>query len=231
MDRATAYSILRDSLTNLQQRRGQVTLADLEAEVINNVCLAILRKEKQAQQNKKSIEELFSVALSSIQLVVPYTQAFTEAAALLSDKYRDREATMAIFGVQQNIAWEGMWDYLREYFQKNHGIQIDSEATSAHTFYSLVHRRYENGSLTAESKVERTINFSFIGNDHEEVLVSIEPTLSPKKGYLIEKSSSFKKYKGYDPDYLFTIHFGDFDEVERFILEMPKRLLMIEYFE
>lgn len=216
MDRATAYNVLRNGLINLQRRKGQVTVSDLEAEVINNICLALLSQGSQA---------------SYIHLIAPYTQAFTEAAALLSEKYRDREAAMAVIGVQQNLAWEGMWDYLRDYYQKNHGIQIDSEVTSSQTFYSTSHKRYEKEILVADTKADRTINLSFIGSRRSDVLISIEPTLSPKKARLLSESNSILKYEGYDPDYRFIVEFGTFDEIEKFVLEMPNRELRIEYYQ
>ena len=229
MDRATAYAILKESIINLQHRRGQITLSDVEAEVINNACLAILRRRREITNNASNIEDIFKGVISSVQEVVPYTQAFTEAAALLFSDYRDKEAVTAIMGIQQNVAWEGMWDYLRDYFQKNHGLSIDTIETTSTIFYSTSHKRYENGVLVADSKADRTINISFI--EDREIIVSIEPSLSPKNGYLIDQTGNQKKFKGHDPDYLFIVNMDSFDEVESFILEMPNRNLRIHYFE
>jgi len=211
MDTQKAKQILSQSITNLQSRRGQITMADIEAEVINNACLAILKNK--------------DIANSMI-----YANHFTEAASELISQYSEREAVSAMMGIPQNIQWEGMWDFLRDYFQKNHGIQIDNIETTQSIFYSTKHKRYENGVLTLESEVERTINISFI-NDKKEILVSIEPSLSPKRGYVINKSQNQIQFKGFDPDYLFTLTFDTFDEVETFVLEMPNRSLKIIYFE
>ena len=123
-----------------------------------------------------------------------------------------------------------MWDFLRDYFQKNHGVQIDEVETTPLIFYSTKHKRYENGNLVSESEVERTINLSFI-DDKEELIVSIEPSLSPKKSHQISNNGNEIKFKGYDPDYMFIVRLDDFDEVEQFTLEMPNRNLKIIYFE
>jgi len=231
MNKETAKQILSKSISNLQERRGDLTVGDIEAEVINNACLYILKNQKEKTQGSKTIEEMFLGALDATKDFVPFAQAFTEAAMELFPRhYTEKEAIPATFGIQQNIAWEGMWDHLRNYFQKNHGIQIDNVETTPTTFYSTSHKRYENNSLTSESEVERTINLSFIDNN-KEIIVSIEPSLSPKKGYLISQEDKELKYKGYDADYLFSIRLDDFDEVETFILEMPNRNLKIVYFE
>lgn len=211
MNKESAKQVLAQSITNLQNRRGQITMADVEAEVINNACLNILK-------NKDT------------QNAIIYAQIFTESAQELIPQYSERESMSALMGIQQNVLWDGMWDFLRDYFQKNHGIQIDDVETEPAIFYSNKHKRYENNSLVSESEVERTINLNFI--DNKEVLViGIAPSLSPKKSYKLERNGNSVKYKGDDPDYLFTVTYDDFDEVEQFTLEMPNRGLKIVYFE
>ncbi len=231
MDKEEAKRILLRSVLNLQERRGDITIGDLEAEVINNACLYILKNQKEHMSKSKSIEEIFLSALNSVTDFVPYAQAFTEAAMELFPRhYTENEAIIANLGIQQNIAWEGMWDHLRNYFQKNHGLQIDNVETTPTTFYSTNHKRFENNTLISESDVARTINLSFIDNK-QEIIVSIEPSLSPKKAYLISNENRKLKYKGYDPDYLFIITLDEFKEIEIFTLEMPNRNLKIMYFE
>lgn len=231
MNKNQAKQHLIQSISNLQQRRGNLTVADLETEVINNTCLFVLKNQKDKMRQGKTIEEMFLGALNSTQDFIPITSAFTEAAMeLFPGQYTEQHAIMATMGVQQNVAWEGMWDFLRDYFQKNHGIQIDETETEAAIFYSTKHKRYENGVLVSESEVERTINLNFI-DDNQELIVSIEPSLSPKKSHLISNNNNILKYKGFDPDYLFTVNLDDFDEVEQFTLEMPNRNLKIVYFE
>lgn len=211
MNKESAKQVLAQSITNLQNRRGQITMADVEAEVINNACLNILK-------NKDT------------QNAIIYAQIFTESAQELIPQYSEKESLSALMGIQQNVLWDGMWDFLRDYFQKNHGIQIDEVNTEPAIFYSNKHKRYKNNSLVSESEVERTINLNFI--DNKEVLViGIAPSLSPKKSHKLERNGNNVKYKGDDPDYLFTVTYDDFNEVEQFTLEMPNRGLKIVYFE
>lgn len=211
MNKETAKQLLAQSITNLQNRRGQITMADVEAEVINNACLNILKNE-------------------DTQNAIIYAQLFTESAQELIPQYSEKESMSALMGIQQNVLWDGMWDFLRDYFQKNHGIQIDEVETEPIIFYSNKHKRYENNSLVSESEVERTINLNFIDNK-DLLVVGIAPSLSPKKSYKLESNGNSVKYKGDDPDYLFTVKYDDFDEVEQFTLEMPNRGLKIIYFE
>ena len=231
MDKETAKQILIQSVSNLQKRRGGITSEDLEAEVINNACLAIITKRKEKTSKAKDIQEMFLDILNSTKDIVPYSQSFTEAAMeLFPQYYTVNEAIIATQGISTNVMWEGMWDFLRDYFQKNHGIKIDEVETVPLIFYSTKHRRYENENLVSESEVERTLNIRFI-DDKDEVMVSIEPTLSPKKGYLVKREENYLQYQGYDSDYLFTIYFDSFDEVESFIMEMPGRRLKLIYLE
>jgi hypothetical protein len=211
MNLETAKQILAQSITDLQNRRGQITMVDVEAEVINNACLSILKNKE-------------------IHKTPEYSSSFTTAASQLISQYSQQHTVAAIMAISQNVQWEGMWNFLKDYFQKNHGIQIDAVATTPTIFYSTKHKRYENGNLITESKEKRIININFI-NDKKEILISIEPSLSPKKGYVIFRNQSAIQFKGFDPDYLFTITFDFFDEVETFILEMPNRNLKIIYVE
>lgn len=211
MDIQKAKQILSQSITNLHSRRGQITIDDVAAEVINQACLFILKNDK--------VNEAYH-----------YSVIFNDAAKELIPQYTEKYIANALIGIPMNVQWEGMWDFLRDYFQKNHGIQIDNIETTPAIFYSTKHKRYENGILISESEVERTINISFI-NDKKEIVVSIEPSLSPKKGYIINKAQNQMQFKGFDPDYLFTLTFDIFDEVETVVLEMPNRSLKIIYFE
>lgn len=226
-----AKQILTKSITNLQNRRGQITLSDIEAEVINNACLYILKNHNEQVKKVNDVSQIGLVFADNLRLHENIATFFIYAGIeLFPNNYGSEEANHAKPSVIQNISWSGMWDFLRDYFQKNHGIQIDSIETSPSIFYSTKHKRYENGQLVSESEVERTINISFI-KDKKEIIVSIEPALSPKSGYAISKSTNQLKFKGFDPDYLFTLNFDSFDEVEIFTLEMPNRNLKIVYYE
>ena len=115
-------------------------------------------------------------------------------------------------------------------FRSNHGVEINEVTTSiTKVFSSIRHERFENNILVSESEVDRVININFDNEDN--ILVSIAPSLSPKKAALKSESENKKTYIGFDTDYSFIIDFDDFDEIETFTLEMPNRHLKIVYYE
>jgi hypothetical protein len=231
MDKQTAIKILNDSIVDLERRRGEIFIADIEAEVINNTCLAFLKHSKEAAKNSRTLEGMFSEILKTYSDYPNYIKIFTEAAMeLFPEHYKENHAIIHSFSIQQNLAWDGMWDYLRDYFKKNHGIEIDEIKSTETVLYSTRHQRFEDDVLTSESEVGRTINVHLF-DDRKEILVSIEPTLSPKKGYLVAQFGKELQYKGTDPDYFFRVFFDEFNEIEQFILELPNRKLRLIYFE
>jgi len=117
---------------------------------------------------------------------------------------------------------------LRDYFQKKHGIAIDSIKAEPLIFYSTRHTRFENNEIVSEDDVERNININFF-NKKEKIIVSIEPTLSAKTAFVSGKNDKIWTYVGEDPDYKFIIHLDKFEEVDKFVLELPNRNLKIIY--
>jgi hypothetical protein len=231
MDKETAKQILAQSITNLNNRKGIVNSQDLQAEVINNACYYYLKNQKDKASKANSIEASLLEILNATKELIPNSKAFTEAAMeLFPNHYGMPEAINATMGIQQNVAWDGMWEFLIDYFQKNHGIQIDEGNYDTAIFNSTKHMRFENGELTSESAIERIIRLDF-SKDKNEIIISIEQSLSPKKAYI--KNIKFDKYiyEGADPDYVFNVFFGDFGEVIKFTLKMPNRNLKIVYFE
>lgn len=231
MNTQLARQILTKSISNLQNRIGQLELSDIETEVINNACLHILRNHNDQVKKVHDVSQIGSVIGDNFRLHESIATFFIYAGIeLFPNSYGSEEANHAKPSIIQNISWSGMWDFLRDYFQKNHGIQIDSVETSPSIFYSTKHKRYENGYLVSESEVDRIVNINFI-KEKKEIIVSIEPALSPKNGYLISKTTNQLTFKGFDPDYLFTDNFDSFEEIEVFTLDMPNRNLKIVYYE
>lgn len=203
---------LHKSLTNLQNRKGQLTKEMVETEVINLSCLEILKNRQ--NHNAHAI-----------------TEKFIEAAQQIIPQYGEREALITRMGVPMNVQWDGMWEFLKNYFMSNHGINIDGDdSTESKIFYSTRHERYEFNNQVANTPADRTIDLLFTEN-RKVIIVNIQPTLSAKKGLLVESTGDKLVYRGSDPDYKFTVLFDQIDEVSKFILEMPNRSLRIEYFE
>lgn len=234
MNTHNAKQILVKSINNLISRRGQITISDVEAETINNACLFILQNFHQEVKSVHDVTQIDIVLPINFMNFENICNCFVNASReLFPDDYDIESANVGKAMILQNISWSGMLDFLRDYFQKNHGIQIDKIKTASSIFYSTNHKRYENGYLVSENDDEkdiRVVNLNFIDNK-KELLVSIEPSLSPKNSYLIIDDGSELVFRGYDDDYLFKIKLDDFGEVEQFTLEMPKRNLKIIYFE
>jgi hypothetical protein len=230
-----ALNRLTEAFSRLSQRNdGNLSLDEVEAEVINQACKYIIENYKDQLHSVHDIYMINSV-INRNDRFLPIAEAFTQAAHMIfPDNYGQEETIAAINGIRQNIAWSGMWAFLVDYFQKKHGINIDDTIKAPVTFYSTRHIRYENGveiydSAKVETRpVKRNINFNFLNNKNK-VIVSIEPTLSPKSANLIERAGNKYKYRGDDQDYAFEIHMNRFDMVEKFIFEMPNRNLRIIY--
>lgn len=213
MTQEKAITILASSLFNLQERKGELKLDQIDAEVINLSCLEILRSKQHFG-------------------IIDITGMFTNAAMNLVPEYTESRAAIAQLGVMQNVQWDGMWEFLKNYFLSNHGFNIDGENDTAESkiFYSTRHVRFEMNKEVASTPADRTIDLLFT-EDRKVIMVNIQPSLSAKKGYISQNQNDKLIYIGSDPDYKFTIIFDEIDEVSKFILEMPNRNLRIEYFE
>jgi hypothetical protein len=214
MNKDSAKIILAKSLENLHKRKGGITIENVDAEVINLACYEILKNRRTGKIVNESL----------------IAEAFTSAGQELIKEYTSERATIGSFGILQNVEWEGMWDFLRNYFNKNHALSIDGIELENVTFYSTIHRRYEHNELVTESQAERVVNLVFT-NNRKEVLISVEPTLSAKAANLTSTNSNISIYNGTDPDYRFTIEFDQFSEISQFTMELLPRELKIIYLE
>ena len=207
MTKDEAKKILTNSISNLHSYRGSITNQDIDAEVINNVCLIILRKRREKPNHKDSLGDLLTNLLAIENDIPILIKAFTDAAIELFPDYFGVRNVLAVYlGVPNNLSWEGMWDFLADYFRSNHGVEINEVTTSiTKVFSSIRHERFENNILVSESEVDRVININFDNEDN--ILVSIAPSLSPKKAALKSESENKKTYIGFDTDYSFIIDF------------------------
>lgn len=215
-----ALVTLNSSLQNLQDRSGQITTDDLEAEVINLACLEVLRLERAGNLSAGQKQRI--------------ADAFARAGQRITPHYSESFAANARLAVQQNTTWPGMWDFLKGYFKTKHGRDIDGASSQVVTFVSTRHERYEGGRFVTESKVDRRIEIQFT-DDRERVLVAIEPTLTPKQAYLVSADGGEFCFRGADPDYRFTAYTGGGElfngaKIQRFKLDLIPRQLQIRYF-
>ena len=231
MNRDKARQILTESITNLEKRNGSITQGDLEAEVINNACLAIIKNQNEKIGNGKSIKDLLLGALNSSEDYYPIANAFIDAAKeLLPEYFSEEEVDVVTTGIEQNIAWDGMWDFLIDYFKRNHGINIDSSESSTAFFFSERQQKYEGGFLIEDTKNDKTVYISF-DSKKEKIIVSIDPDLPENEALLIGKEKKTLRYCNDKNNHIFSINFDEFDEIESFVLDLPYKNTEIIYLE
>lgn len=231
MNRDKARQILTQSITNLEKRKGGVTQGDLEAEVINNACLAIIKNQNEKIGNGNSIKDLLIGALNSSQDYHKIANDFIYAAKeLLPEYFDEEEAEIVLTGIEQNLAWEGMWEFLVDYFEKNHGIRIEDDEPPPVIFFSDRQQKFEDGELISETEDEKTIYISFTKN-YKEVKVKIEHELPTKKGKLASKDEETLIYKNDKLNYTFTIKYDDYEEIESLSINFEDENLEIVYLE
>ena len=147
-----AMSIL---LREKKQGLGTLVLSNIEEEVINNACLYILKAKKMGY----IVDPKYIFSVSSL---------FTTCARELFHEYTHQYEVIAIAQISQNLEWEGMWVYLRNYFYKHHEVSIDESSFNSIIFHSSFHCRYDDGILLDNGiKVLRTINLTFMNNNQE----------------------------------------------------------------
>ena len=66
------------------------------------------------------------------------------------------------------------------------------------------HQRYQSGRLVSDDHVARQANLEYDATGNT-VIVSIVPTLSPKKAFLVRQVGFTLYYRGEDPDYRFEV--------------------------
>lgn len=212
MNKQIATNILAESINRLSKIRENLTITDIEAEVINNACLLYLKEKKNGN----------SIPIYSL------SSAFTNAAKdLFPGDYVNAEVTAAQLHIPNNVKWDGMWDFLRKYFLENHHIKIDDIETETKDFNSIKHERYEFEQKVSEENIERLVSIDYL--DDDDIMVRISPTLSPKKAFLFSSNNNTHTYNSYDGTYEFIIELDFMEEIEKFILKIPSRQLRIEY--
>jgi hypothetical protein len=142
-----------------------------------------------------------------------------------------------LFGYQATIQWDGLWEFLQNYFISKLGWNIDENNLLIERFDSSSHTREEFGQFVSKSDVIRKVEIIFSEN-RKIMLVNIATPdqgffegLSEKKAILEFENGHKKVYGGVDPDYKFTIVYDVFGTIEKFILELLPRHLRITYHE
>jgi len=228
MNKSKAKEILNKSINDLKHRGTNIDTTTIETEVIYNACLAFLKMQNKLTAGVSDTNSLYLKVKESFDYFEGNADAFVHAALeLYPQYYGNTEASAAYMGIKVNIGWDGMWDHLRTYFKNKHNIDIDSKSIETKVFHSTYHQRYENDEYVGRFDADRKISVDFVSN--KDILLTIEGSLTPKKGYLASQGENKKVYKSLKEDYTFVLEFNDKNEIEGLSLLLKKRRLQIDY--
>lgn len=99
---------LQKSILRLHESKGQLFIADIEAEVINFTCVQLFKDNK---------TEFFDF--------MDYVNKYCKIAEELFPEYNSSHTAAAQMSVMQNMEWPGMKSFLKDYYLKNHKVTID----------------------------------------------------------------------------------------------------------
>jgi hypothetical protein len=213
-------TFIRALNTYIQRNGENLTKQDIEPVVMNLAYLEVL----QAKKSGRHVDEFNVLADYSSIANELFPQLNFQPEALL-------------FGYQATIQWDGLWEFLQNYFISKLGWNIDENNLLIERFDSSSHTREEFGQFVSKSDVIRKVEIIFSEN-RKIMLVNIATPdqgffegLSEKKAILEFENGHKKVYGGVDPDYKFTIVYDVFGTIEKFILELLPRHLRITYHE
>lgn len=107
---------LGESILNLNNKKGKLTIEDIEAEVINYICLQLFLDNKNTKKD-----------------YIEYSENYTKAARIFFPEYDSSHSAAAQSCVIQNMAWEGNFDFVKKYYLEKHGIQIAKKTNKVNT--------------------------------------------------------------------------------------------------
>jgi hypothetical protein len=215
-------NILKQYVNEYEERIGSISKDELTPLVVNLTCLVAIKNDAGKSMQQEIAQGFGSAALE-----------------LFSHKYSLAEAEHLKFAVNVNLEWDGISNFLNEYFTSKLGVKVFDSDAEIEEFYSSYHVRFESLVETSRSEIQRLIKFSF-ENDKQKVIVSIHnpgndgewmPGLSPKVARLDKSIDNINYYRGDDPDFYFEIWHDSFGTIEHFVLNREDNDLKIAYFE
>jgi len=99
---------LQKSILRLNESKGQLFIADIEAEVINFTCVQLFKDNK---------TETFDF--------MNYVNKYCKIAEELFPEYNSSHTAAAQMSVMQNMEWTGMKSFLKDYYLKKHKVRIE----------------------------------------------------------------------------------------------------------
>jgi hypothetical protein len=159
-----------------------------------------------------------------------YTQAALEVIPEYENEVNDPRYSTLYFGFAATAEWDGLWNFLREYFESKLGVSIDNEVRKTLRYDSSIHNRYENDKLVSSSEAVRKVVIS-LSQDMNNAQFSISESLSNKEGNLLSVKGNNYIYMGTDPDYRFEFVLDFYGNIEMFAIIRTDRNLRIDYLE
>jgi hypothetical protein len=164
------------------------------------------------------------------KLFLEYTLAALEAIPEYSKEVEDPRYEGMYFSFQMTAEWDGLWNFLREYFESKLGVKIDNDTRKFLRFDSSLHQRFENGKLITSSETLRKIVID-LSEDMKNAQFSISESLSNKEANLSSVIDKKYIYIGTDPDFMFEFILDTYGNIEKFSLTRTDRNLRIDYLE
>ena len=161
---------------------------------------------------------------------IEYTQAALEVIPEYEKEVNDPRYSTMYLGFNATAEWDGLWNFLREYFESKLGVSIDNETRKTLRFDSSMHNRYENGELVTSSEALRKVAIG-LSQDMKNAQFSISESLSNKESNLISVKGNKYIYVGTDPDFMFEFILDSYGNIEIFSLIRTDRNLRIDYLE
>lgn len=117
-----AQEIVLASLDSFLSNNEDITGQQLQAECINNACLYYFKEQRKVSSGLNALS-----IFNSFDKIEPTEvgRIFGEATKLIIPQFNDAMVANASLAVLQNSQWEGMWEFLEKYFEKNHKIDIN----------------------------------------------------------------------------------------------------------
>lgn len=206
------------NIYSLRLGKSKLTTEEFQPLVLNMAYLEIARAKRNNQHY--DTQKVFN----------EYTRAAMAAIPEYEKEVNDPRYSAMYLGFAMTAEWDGLWNFLREYFKSKLGLKIDNETRKDLRYDSSIHNRYENGNLVSQSEAMRKVTIN-LSNDFKNAQFSISLTLSNKEANLASINGNKYIYIGTDPDFKFEFTLDKLGNIELFSLTRTDRNLRIDYLE
>lgn len=218
MDILKIYTQLSDSLKNFRIKKGEkLTKEEITTDIINNACLGLLKARRENKLNILHEDDLTGAYLACAKKLFP-----------------DINIAYTHMAIQQNLDWDEMWNFLRQYFRDKHQMSIDDVNSLVKKFISKRQERYENNELTVTGHETKEAIIEYLTSssyelDAVEALISIPPNLTSKSAEVYGGVANIVILKKMSEGYIFEVH--GVGEIEKIVVRIEPRNLKFIYYK